>query len=767
MFNSELFGNEEEKRALRKKVDEAGITASYRGYGLLARFVSASKVMSFFETGLKDQVIRANHLNVITQCLFAVRSGLMTNESLDLHTLLLVVNGVAQMALPHCIPSTESSENSVSMPNTYQDSHIIPDEPRRQGKITSSPKTGAFVFLSFSLHLLHKITRKFPVNNNRSIDPLIDNVVVKSLYCRNTDVLTKSLQCLNRLVPFSVRSPDNFNLLIERVINIIDRNISSTATLLPSAFKLLSTLLQYTESIGLELSNRLLTYVELQVFKDGGGDASALILLRSILKQHLVPTDIHKFIRRFIEQVIRHGSQFSSSFQQIAKIMGTYLKSYELRIGDVEQLVVFLGPNLHYDDIKGREVTCDMLSALIGSLPVVTVNRLMPALTTALLTSMFNETRSEGFLRLRTLLKSLLTRVDVPNRQSQFDRFVNCIEIESKVQLRITSIQALSVALEVDFDLLKHHFLLIFKSIYTDFCHLQDILNSKPINDDLRLKHFSEQPDVIKNQYTFYAVSLILDVIKGSSGVSDLLDSAWNCIVHGYILRQTDVGIRLKSCDLVNECLLRRGSINPKDFRLLVRLHCQMLRSTKSVQVTDHITRNMFHLTRSVIDKETYGPDEVRFVAARMRREGDFEAAHNLGSCTSRQAALKFFASLTILLKREQFHKSLSNIIVPLIQREFGKDDNQLKDLAMETWSTIEGMYGEEAHLLVEVYNKSKKVRSERKIKRKERLAITKVREPVLAAERKITRRKEKGRRKADRKLRYSTKKYLVYFLMS
>ncbi|KAM8739679.1 small subunit processome component 20 homolog [Acanthopagrus schlegelii] len=467
IFNNELFGavaEEKEVKGIVSKLMEARHSKSMDSYELLAQFCSKESITKFI-LPLKEILETSSSLKVCNRVGAVLRRlvlGLLVNEGMTSHDILLLCHGLVSESLP-LLTKRDRERASVKPPPDPRlpppSCLLLPPTPKRGGqKAPVSSRTNMHILVDAGLKLLHLSLKKAKVTSSEaSALEMLDPFVLLLLDCLNSmhvKVITEALVAFTWLLKFPLPAVEqNANQLTKELFVLLKDYSKAGAArgenyhLVQNCFKAITILVRNVKSNKISETQLqvLLGYAEEDIY-DQSRQATAFGLLKAILSRKLVVPEMEEVLKK----VAKLSVNGSNSMIRIhcRQIYLKYLLDYPLGKRLREHLD-FVVSQLHYEHDTGRESVLEMLAYIFQTFPKALLLKYSGLFFAPLALVVVNDDSARCKKMAAMAIKGLLAQLDL-NHQNTLFSLVNTWLNAQKASLRRLGAQICGLFVEVE-----------------------------------------------------------------------------------------------------------------------------------------------------------------------------------------------------------------------------------------------------------------------------------------------------------------------------
>lgn len=448
---SDIFGQTGEEKLVTKigkhTPEAKPHNKSFLTLGICATNLTQSCLLDLL-VPLKEQLNKSqSKKNVIRvqECFQKIVAGLNINKQIGIETTLMFIYGVISESIPDLMPNIQKPRMTASEKSKIRqqkpDCFLIPKDPALEGRtnavknaVVTNVRANAHVLIEFGLELLQLTLKRgklLNINYQPFIDPIV-SILNDSIGSSHVRVTTFALKCISTMIGkqmTSNRLNEFIPSIVQKIFDILHKYVAANTDMLnenfilvQSAFKTIVNILRYTPSTVFELTEdqlkTLLFYVE-QYLNVGETTKQTISfsLLKVIISRRLVTKELNNILMQVGRLAIQ--SESNGARGESKGILVNYLMEYPLG-KKVEGFIEFFISNLSYDLQSGRESAISILHSIVKRFPPKYLNRKAALMFIACGSRLINDESAECRAHVADCLETLLTRIDVNQRDELF-----------------------------------------------------------------------------------------------------------------------------------------------------------------------------------------------------------------------------------------------------------------------------------------------------------------------------------------------------------
>lgn len=397
---------------------------------------------------LKDQLNRSqSKKNVVRvqECFQKIVAGLMINKQIALESMLMFIYGVISESIPDLMPvtpkpyKTDSSKSNVT--KKKPDCFMIPKDPALEARINAvktmvitNVRANAHVLIEFGLELFYLTLKRgklLKINYQPFIDPIV-SILNDSIGSTHVRVTIFALKCISTMISKQMTSTnlnESIESIVKKIFDILHKYVAANTDmsnenfmLVQSSFKTIVNILRYVPAENFFLTEdqlkTLLFYVE-QYLNVGETTKQTISfsLLKVIISRRLVTSELNNVLMQVGRLAIQSDSDVARA--ESKGIIVNYLMEYPLG-KKVEGFIEFFISNLNYELQTGRNSAISILHSIVKRFPVKYLSQKAGVMFIACGPRIVNDESSECRQKVAECVETLLTRIDVNQRDELF-----------------------------------------------------------------------------------------------------------------------------------------------------------------------------------------------------------------------------------------------------------------------------------------------------------------------------------------------------------
>ncbi|KAL8599182.1 hypothetical protein ACOMHN_007898 [Nucella lapillus] len=763
VYKEELFGGVSEEKSVEGitgKLFEAKSIKGYLAYRITAQYISPQYLGSLVHP-LK-MILEGTHsqrvANKIRMVLQSVNSGLTSNPSMDLKTLMVFVHSLTQDNLPLLLQPKQTSgreSSGLSKPQQPESCLLIPKAMPRGGvKPKTSKKTTLDVLVEFGLVLLHSCLKSGRLQSNSAehwgfLDPLVP-AIIKCLSLKYVRVNSAVLRCLEWLLPFRLPSLKKNISKVARELFLLLKNYASAGAakgdnqeLVFTCFKTVTVLVRDVRYYKLtkEHLQVLLTYCEEDIH-DSTRQTTAFSVIKAIVKRRLNVAELQDLMSTV--ETMSITAQAPHVRVQCREVVLQYLRDYPLG-KKLQTHFGFYIRQLNYEHEDGRLSALKMLRAVFSSLHEEILQKYSGLVFLPLSICM----SSDGALACRDLavatMKTLLEKIDTKSRDGLYSLVQTWLK-QPKLAPCSMAVQLCGLFVEVE--------------MAAFIARRQDVFPAL-LPRDLAATEESEED---QDRWYVQLMTLVRKVVA----VGDLASlGAWTNLdtllefVQGQLLHNHS-WVRLQTCRVMGQVLSSAGAHLPaylpasKARQLVLTLCTQLQSPLLEEDLALQIMKNMATIARTYGEGSEGAGVSVVWMTKKLIKEANHESISNAPTTIKRTHVFKWLAFVSQDFDEEMVASVLTSVLPALVREAETMGANEtLKQLSQEVMDWLKKKVGVE--VFSQAYSDVQERRRSTKENRKRKRAIAAVNNPEITAAKRM--KKNRDRKKGVREERKQRKK--------
>lgn len=387
----------------------------------------------------KKNVIR------VQECFQKIVAGLTINKQINIETMLMFIYGVISESIPDLMPDvkkpTMTEREKSKIRQAKPDCFLIPKDPAIAGRsaavkaaVVTNVRANAHVLIEFGLELLQLTLKRgklMKINYQPFIDPIVP-ILNESVGSSHVRVTTFALKCISTMISkqmTSKRLNEAISSIVEKLFNILHKYVAANTDMLnenfllvQSAFKTVVNILRYVPSEAFVLTEdqlkTVLFYVEQYLnVNETVKQTISFSLLKVIISRRLVTRELNNVIMQVGRLAIQSESEVARA--ESKGIIVNYLMDYPLG-KKVDGFTEFFISNLNYELQSGRESAITILHSIVKRFPPKYLNKKAALIFVACGSLLINDESAECRQHVAECLETLLTRIDVNQRDEMF-----------------------------------------------------------------------------------------------------------------------------------------------------------------------------------------------------------------------------------------------------------------------------------------------------------------------------------------------------------
>ncbi|XP_077988472.1 small subunit processome component 20 homolog [Glandiceps talaboti] len=776
--NEELFGEvavEKEVAGITRKLREAQSSKSFEIYQIIGKYISAehlSKVISTFKGVLESTHVHKT-VHKVEDVLRRLILGLLENQGLKSQDLVIFIHGIITQTLPIMIDKKEDSMKKEKNPFERVDILLLDKTTQKKGpKSAVQRKTNLHVLVEFGLQLLFMLIKRshltaLDTDHLAMLDPLLP-LLVDSTQSRYIKVTTSSIQCLSRLLQFSLpQLSTNAARLAGLLFQLLKTHARSGTPkgdglqLVQWTFKTMTVFLKTMQDYQVtdDQLHVLLSFVEEDIY-DNAKQSTAFPLLKAILSRKLQCNEMDTVMKKVAELSIT--SSASNIRAQCRQLMSQFLLDYPLG-KKIHTYLDFYVAQLTYDYEEGRKSALEMLAIIFTTFPQHLLVEKAGLFYVPMATGLVNDESAECRKLIALALKTLLDKLTAESRDRLFAISLLWLQ-DDKLAHRQLASQLIGLFVEVQ----KEDFEFRLKEVLPILCEQIHPDKYTETGDDIDDK---EGDHLLFNLLTsFVKILQHCPIILQSKTFKPIMKTLW-ANIHEHILHNHS-WVRLSVSQLYGQLFTTLSLedvikyLGLAEISQLVKDFCQQLHSKQlNKGLVDQIVKNLLCLSK-ILDKRKNSPElievDVTWLVKRLSQTARYERANSSLGNGRRMGILKWMAGLAVYLETQQLMEYLS-LLLEIVQKELNANhhtDGDLKTLAQEVTDLLRNKTGVTS--FTEAYTTVKTSLEDVRRKRHQQQVIQAVADPEQASRKKIKKhlaKREAKKRKILERKPYKSKK--------